>query len=122
MTQSRVSLRAILALRRLRFAFVRRSAARVVASAPGSLARSLKEGRAPLAPALLRDGVVGLDCGEQDARELLDRQRIRTGGNDQLPELVYPAFLSPCRRAPLVRHRNREVSALSCSHCMARET
>ena len=66
----------------------RESAVRHAISAASWLAgRALKEGRAPLAPALHRWCICILE-GEQGAGELFGRQRVGTAGDDQLAELM----------------------------------
>jgi hypothetical protein len=51
--------------------------------------RALKEGRAPLAPALRRLCIYTLEA-EQGAGQKLRRQAIRTASNDQLAKLSDP--------------------------------
>src|SRR5690606_23893071 len=91
-TQSRLSLRATLALSRCRAAVACRSAARVRASACASAACALKERSAPPAPILLRVRVLALSACDQQSGQLLVAKCIGTARNDQLAKLTQLAL------------------------------
>jgi hypothetical protein len=91
-----------------------------IASAPG---RVLKEGSAPLAPALLDGDIGGGDGGEESTRQLLDRQDIGVTGDDELAQLPNLALLELLR--PIVERSHlgvivtRSAHGISC-HCIVR--
>ena len=92
-THARLSSRAILACRRWRATITRLPALRAAASAAARTGRALKVGYAAFAPALLRTGVLVLDASEQQTGQLLDRQRVSSGCDQQRAKLVELAVL-----------------------------